>query len=105
MNDSPKPLRPTLNQGLVSEFYERPTVVKALTPMEVQRAKDGTQMTLSCAPTRLRPPDPELFLKGLNKPKEKAPVDENEVIIKSLVAAGETISAWLTCKGISAPIK
>lgn len=54
---APKPLRNLDTSG----FVERPTVVKHLTPIERQRAEDGTPHT-AMRPSALRPADPELYI-------------------------------------------
>jgi len=53
-------LRPEFQNELFP-MVEAPTVVKSLTPIERQRAEDGTQLT-PMRPSALRPADPALYI-------------------------------------------
>ena len=63
---NPRPRKPLNINTDMFKMVETETVVKALTPMQVQRAKDGTPHT-KIPVSNLRAADPELFLEGVSK--------------------------------------
>lgn len=74
---SPKPLR-----NVEQHFVELPIVVKGLTPIQRQRALDGTPHTVT-GPTALRAPDPVLVLPdSLKKGSLVAKYDERPKLPK-----------------------
>lgn len=82
---SPKPLRPFVNLPLEPETV----VIKGRTPIEKQRAQDGTPHT-SMRPG-LRPADPQLVIKGSlaeelpeapTPPKADPPIYDQEAAAK-----------------------
>ncbi len=80
-------VRPTDPNPLFA-FAERETVVKGLSPLQAQRAKDGTQLT--SGPTScLAPPDKKLSLNSLKKSATLSPQKKQldaDAVVKAFLA-------------------
>lgn len=94
-NQSPKPLRPTLNQGIFV-WSEPEPVQKSFSPIREQRIKDGTPLTTQGAyrgtAPHLRPAGPKLTLNGLPK---ATPLKKSQAPVLDVAA---TVSAFLKDK-------
>ncbi len=74
--------RPVDKNPLFKFDEDESFVVKGLSPIQAQRAKDGTPMTFH-APTAIKPPDKKLTLDSLKKSAtmpEAKPVDPDAVV-------------------------
>lgn len=83
--DSPKPLRPATTDSIFAEGDDT-YVVKAVTPMQHQRAKDGTLYSMN-RPSALSPKGIDLYISGdkidKSRPGAKAapePLDVDSIV-------------------------
>lgn len=106
------PRRPLLNEGAVSSFYSRETVVvKSTSDLHRQRVADGTPITAT-GPSAVRPAGPhvDLYLDGVPMKKSKTAEEERaeleELIRKGMDLSGDIVREYLLQRGCqSFPIK
>jgi len=116
-NWAPKPLRPTLNEGIF-QWEEKPVVIKGLDAMQQQRRADGTPLT-TLGPKCAEPPRIKLTLRNediVAKGSLAANIRTPEVDAESaedspkdpearLEKTRKSVSSYLVAKGVKLPIK
>ena len=93
---SPRPRREINTNGLFPFVEEEAPVRKGLTPIERQRAEDGTPITRTPL-SGLRPADTALFLKG-HEPVKKSIATKDDLKkqgLEGLSKAYEVVKAYL----------
>ncbi len=113
---APKPLRPTLNEGIF-QWEEKPVVVKGLSAMQQQRRLDGTPLT-TLGPKCAEPPRIPLTLRNEDivakgslaaniKPETDRVLNEDSGSDPEarLEKTRKSVSSYLVAKGVKLPIK
>ena len=72
--------------------YSAPTQVYTETPMQAQRRRDGSPLTVT-PPSRIGPPEHELYLADLPPVSKAAPAPETDV--KETVHPETIVKSWL----------
>lgn len=113
---APKPLRPTLNEGIF-QWEEKPVVVKGLDAMQQQRRIDGTPPT-TLGPKCAEPPRIKLTLRNEDivakgslaakiKPETDKVLNEDSGADPEarLEKTRKSMTSYLMSKGVKLPIK